>query len=146
MTSRLKPAPDHPGWQEWLVGRPEQFNVAVLGRMIMRQEGERTVRVRLIDPAERLANASGMVHGGALMAFIDTAMFAGALQVIGTPDAGGVTVDCQTQFLSPGTIGKPLDAEVELVRETRRMLFVRGLLVQEEATVCSFTGLIRKAS
>lgn len=145
MTDRYLDAPDHPGWQEWRVGTPEQFNRAVLGRMLIRTEDGK-VRVRLLEPAERHSNLSGVFHGGVLMAFIDTAMFAGANMLAGKPEQRGVTVDMQTQFLAAGSLEKPLDAIVELTRETGKMFFTRGLLVQDDVTVCSFTGLLRKLS
>ncbi|WP_144095136.1 PaaI family thioesterase [Croceicoccus sediminis] len=145
MSDRFIAAPDHPGWQEWCIGTPEQFNRAVLGRMLVRFEDDK-VRVRLLEPAERHSNLNGVFHGGVLMAFIDTAMFAGANLLAGKPDQRGVTVDMHTQFLAPGSLEKPLDALVELTRETGKMFFTRGLLVQEDVTVCSFNGLVRKIS
>ncbi|GGD45899.1 PaaI family thioesterase [Croceicoccus pelagius] len=145
MSDRFIAAPDHPGWQEWRIGEPGQFNRAVLGRMLIRTEDGKA-RVRLLEPTEKLANVNGVFHGGALMAFIDTAMFGGANMLAGKPDQRGVTVDMQTQFLAPGVLEKPLDALVELTRETGRMIFTRGLLVQDDVTICSYTGLLRKIS
>jgi acyl-coenzyme A thioesterase PaaI-like protein len=55
-----------------------------------------------------------------------------------------VTLDLNTQFLSPGRLGIPLDAEVELLRETGRLAFFRGRLVQGEDVVASFSGALRK--
>ena len=43
-----------------------------------------------------------------------------------------------------GVVGKPLDAEVELLKETGRLLFMRGLVVQGETRVAAFSGTIRK--
>ncbi|MBU0823634.1 MAG: PaaI family thioesterase, partial [Alphaproteobacteria bacterium] len=60
-----------------------------------------------------------------------------------------VTLDLSTQFVGAGRVGEPLDAVVELVRETGRLIFLRGLVVQGEGDshiVLSFAGTIRKAS
>jgi len=80
------------------------------------------------------------------MAFIDCALFAGAhgcgVLTVGTAQ----TIDCNVQFVGPGRPGTPLDAEVELLRETGRMLFLRGLLVQDDTTVAAFSATIRKPS
>ena len=40
----------------------------------------------------------------------------------------------------------PLDAEVELLRETKRLVFLAGKVVQEGELVAAFSGALRKAS
>ena len=60
---------------------------------------------------------------------------------------GAVTLDLSAQFIGGGRIGEPLEARVELLRETKRMLFMRGLIVQQgQPTIASFTGTLRKSS
>ena len=141
----LAPAPDHPGWQQWSVGEPEGFNRYVLGPMLVRADSARFARVRL-KPLTHHANVNEVLHGGLLLAFIDTAMFAAASILSGRSQARGVTVDLQVQFLAPGSIDHDLDAEIEITKETGRMLFMRGLLEQGDARIASFTGLLRKMS
>ena len=52
-----------------------------------------------------------------------------------------MTLDLSAQFIGGGMIGEPFEARVELLRETGRMLFLRGLIVQEDTpTIASFTG------
>ena len=55
-------------------------------------------------------------------------------------------LDLNTHFIGAGRVGEPLEAQVEILRETRRLIFVRGLLVQMEMTVAEFSGTIRKPS
>jgi hypothetical protein len=43
-----------------------------------------------------------------------------------------------------GFIDVALDAEVELLKETRRLLFLRGLVVQCGDKIAAFSGTIRK--
>lgn len=143
MGPHLYPAPDRPGWHEWRVGAPEQFNRKVMGRLIARLDNEQTARVRMI-PQRMHSNLNDVVHGGAILSFIDIAMFCGANLLSTSDTVNGVTVDLQTQFITPGDVARPLDALVELTKETRRMAFVRGLVVQEDDAVASFTGLLRK--
>ena len=60
-----------------------------------------------------------------------------------------MTLDLSTQFVGGGRLDEPLDAVVEQVRETGRLIFLRGLVVQgpgDEHIVLSFAGTIRKAS
>ncbi|MBS7668611.1 PaaI family thioesterase [Croceicoccus gelatinilyticus] len=145
MSKKFFAVPDNPGWYEWRAGSPEQFNRAVLGEMFIRRESDNVARIRL-TPQERLSNLNGVMHGGALMALIDTAMFAGAIFVTDQHEQRGVTVDAQIQFLSPGQMDQPVDVLAELTRETGKLFFTRGLVVQGETRVCSYTGLLRKIS
>lgn len=139
-----EPDPDHPGWLTWDLSDPTRFN-RVLGKMLVRAEGEGRARVRMF-PEHGHSNLSGAVHGGVTLAFIDVALFAGA-RLFGLVEAGtAVTLDLSTQFIGAGRTGVPLDAEVELLRETGRLLFLRGLIVQGDDKVASFAGTIRKPS
>ena len=63
-------------------------------------------------------NMGGSIHGGAVMSFIDMALFAGG-RCAGMGEGHYVTLDCATHFLARGRIGVPLDAHVELVGQTR---------------------------
>ena len=133
--------PDHPGWQSWTLSDPTRFN-AVLGKMLVRRDGERA-HVRMF-PEHRHTNLSNNVHGGVTLAFIDVALFAGS-RMFGLIDAGAaVTLDLSVQFIGAGKAGATLDAEVELLRETRRLLFLRGLVTQGDEKVAAFAGTIRK--
>jgi acyl-coenzyme A thioesterase PaaI-like protein len=86
-----------------------------------------------------------MVHGGAILTFIDMAFFAGG-RIAGADVIRAVTLDCQVQFLGRGRIGVPLDAQVELLRETGSLAFFQGRVVQEEEIVAGFSGALRKAA
>lgn len=135
--------PDHPGWMHWRFRDDTRFN-SFLGDVIVRQEGA-LARVRM-TPAHRHSNFGNNVHGGALLGFIDVALFA-ALRSFGLLSAGpAVTLDLNTHFIGAGRVGELLEAQVEILRETRRLIFVRGLLVQMEMTIAEFSGTIRKPS
>ncbi|MCB2072584.1 MAG: PaaI family thioesterase [Novosphingobium sp.] len=124
---------------------PSRFNEAVLGRQIVRAEGPDTCRLRL-HPQHHHTNTANNVHGGITLALADVSLFA-SMYVLRGVDAGkSVTVDLTAQFIGAGDPAKPLDAVVELLRETRRLAFLRGLVVQDDAKVASFSGTIRKPS
>lgn len=57
-----------------------------------------------------------------------------------------MTLELSTQFIGAGKPDQPLDAVVEVLRETGRLLFLRGEVVQGDHLVAGFTGLVRKAS
>ena len=129
----------------WETSDPSRFNDFVLGRQILRTEGQDSCRLRM-QPRHMNTNTANNVHGGVILSLADVAMFA-AVYVLRGIDAGkSVTVDLATQFIGAASPAKPLDAIAELLRETRRLAFLRGLIVQDDACVASFSGTIRKPS
>ena len=47
---------------------------------------------------------------------------------------------------TPAARAEPIEAQVELLKETGRLLFLRGLVVQGEARIAAFSATIRKPS
>jgi len=137
------PDPDHPGWWTWDLPDDARFH-AVIGKLLVREEGPGRATCRMF-PEARHSNLGDIVHGGALLTFIDMAFFAGG-RLTGANVMRAVTLDCSVRFLSPGRIGVPLDAEVELLRETKRLAFFAGKVVQEGELVASFSGALRKST
>ena len=136
--------PEEPGWKLWQFRDRTRFNAFIEPLHVRVEDGIARVRMR---PRHEHSNMRGDVHGGALLGFMDVALFAGA-RGLGVLQAGGaVTLDLSAQFIGGGRIGLPLEARIELLRETSRMLFLRGLVVQEATPViASFTGTLRKSS
>ena len=134
--------PELPGWKRWSINDPTRFN-AVFGPLSVRIE-DGIARVRIV-PRPTHANLRDNVHGGALLAFIDMAIFAAA-RSFGVVVAGtAATLDLATQFIAGAPIADgAIEARVELLRETGRLLFMRGLIVQGETVIASFTATIRK--
>ncbi|MDQ4086560.1 MAG: PaaI family thioesterase [Pseudomonadota bacterium] len=140
---RHEPDPEHPGWWSWDVAEDNRFN-GTIGKLLVRADGAGRATCRMF-PEERHSNLGNMVHGGAILTFIDMAFFAGG-RLAGADVMRAVTLDCSVRFLSPGRIGVPLDAEVELLRETKRLAFFAGRVVQEGELVAHFTGALRKST
>lgn len=140
---RHEPDPDHPGWWSWDVADDNRFN-ATIGKLLVRGDGPGLATCRMF-PEERHSNLGDMVHGGAILTFIDMAFFAGG-RLAGADVIRAVTLDCNVRFLSPGRIGVPLDAQVELLRETKRLAFFQGKVVQESEIVAAFSGALRKSN
>ena len=140
------------GWLSWDLKDASRFN-SFIEPLTVRVEpqtadGRPCARVRMI-PERKHSNLGDNVHGAVTLALVDIALFAASHQ-FGSLNAGhSVTLDLSTQFVGAGRLGEPLDAVVELVRETGRLIFLRGLVVQGEGDshiVLSFAGTIRKAS
>ncbi len=141
---RHEPDQDHPGWWSWQIdpGPKDRFN-ATIGKLLVRADGPGRATCRMF-PEERHSNLGDMVHGGAILTFIDMALFAGGT-VAGADLMRAVTLDCSVRFLAPGRIGTPLDAELELLRETRRLAFFHGKVVQDGELIAAFSGALRKS-
>jgi acyl-coenzyme A thioesterase PaaI-like protein len=137
----LLPAPDHPGWHEWRV--PGAFNREVIGTLLVRDEGNGIARTRIF-PASHVGNVHGMIHGGIISALADATLFAGPGLLTGQDLGASVTVELSLQFIGAGSMTEPLDGLVSILRETGRMIFVQGRIVQGDNTVAGFSGIIRK--
>jgi uncharacterized protein (TIGR00369 family) len=135
------PDPDHPGWYSW-GDFPRSSFAAATGRLLFRPAGPKRGEVRMF-PTEAHMNMGGSLHGGAVMSFIDMAMFAGG-RCAGMAEGHYVTLDLTTHFLARGKAGLPLDAQVELVRQTRSHVFVQGVCVQDGEPCYSFTGTLKR--
>jgi uncharacterized protein (TIGR00369 family) len=96
--------------------------------------GERMVRGFL--PGPQHANALGIVHGGMLAAFLDSAM---GTAVWHTLRRRAVTLRLSIDYLGPGRIGDWLQAEGEVVGHDEHMVQVRGRLYGRRHDV--LTGL-----
>jgi len=144
-----EPAADHPGWFSWDLTDQTRFNSQTMGRMLVRQEvlpgGAPAVRLRMF-PEQRHSNLLDAVHGGVTLALIDISLFTGIRLILGADAGGSVTLDLSTQFIGAGRIGKPLDAVSEVLRETRRLVFVRGVIEQDGHLVAAYNGTVRKPS
>jgi uncharacterized protein (TIGR00369 family) len=135
--------PDRPGWKRWELADPTRYN-AFLGPIAVKVE-DGIARV-VMTPERRHSNLADRMHGGAMMGFIDCAMFA-ACRSFGVLKAGAaLTLDLATQFIGAPLIGEDVEARIELLRETGRFLFVRGIAVQRDEVVANFSGTLRKGT
>jgi uncharacterized protein (TIGR00369 family) len=139
--SSLLPAPEHPGWHEWRV--PGAFNREVLGLLLVREEGAGLARTRIF-PAAPMGNVHGMIHGGIIAALADATLFAGPGLLTGQDLGASVTVELSLQFIGAASLDEPLDGLVSVLRETGRMIFCQGRIVQGETAVAGFSGIVRK--
>ncbi|WP_428668639.1 PaaI family thioesterase [Reyranella sp.] len=86
-------------------------------------EGGRLIRGFLPGPGH--ANSHGIVHGGMLATFIDSAMGSTVFHVL---ERRCVTVRLSLDYLMPGRIGDWLQAEAEVVGHDEHMAQVRARL------------------
>lgn len=140
------------GWIAWNLKDATRYNALIEPLQVRRDadtaDGRPIARLRMV-PVRQHSNLGNAVHGGITLGLIDIALFASCHQ-FGVLNVGpSVTLNLDTQFISAGRIDEPLDAVTELVRETRRLVFLRGMVVQGEGDrhiVATYSGTIRKAS
>ena len=140
-TPHVRHAADADGFAAWSF--PGDRFDAALGRLSSRVEGEAVVRVRTATEP-RHGNLLGSLHGGFMLAVLDQALFVGPGALDRLAPGGAVTLTTATQFVAAGTPGLPLDCVVEIVRETRRLIFLRGQMEQDGAPLLSFQATLSK--
>jgi uncharacterized protein (TIGR00369 family) len=137
------PDPDHPGWYHWDLKDPRRFNAQVMGKLITRVDDNGFIRLRMF-PELRHTNLLDIVHGAATLSLIDISLFACGHMLGLKGMAGSVTLDLSTQFIGGGYADRPLDAVAEVLKETKRLVFLRGLVEQGDHKVAAFSATIRK--
>jgi uncharacterized protein (TIGR00369 family) len=131
------------GWLRWADPIPGTF-LDSIGPSYSRG-GEAGHAVVVLESRTSHANRMGALHGGFLAAFADHAYFAG-LAAMGRPEqARAVTVDLGIQYCGSGKIGPHLRANVELLRETGRLMFLRLTMFQDDELIAASTATVRKA-
>ena len=86
-------------------------------------EGDRLIRA--FRPASQHANSHGIVHGGMLAAFLDSAMWSTVFHVL---KRRCVTVRLSFDYLMPGRLGDWLQAEADVIGHDEHTAQVRGRL------------------
>lgn len=132
------------GWFRHVDDEPDTFH-SIIGPSFSRPEGPGRATVA-VDTRPVHRNRLGPLHGGFIAAVADHVGFA-ALNVLGRSEQmRGLTIDLHVQFLGGGRVGPPLFADVEILKETGRLFFVRMIFQQEDAPVASCTATFRKPS
>jgi uncharacterized protein (TIGR00369 family) len=140
-----QPDPENPGWFVWNLKDPTRFNGVVFGRMAVRRDADGRGRLRMF-PERRNTNLYDNLHGGVLLALADVALFAAAYIQQRAGTGGAVTLDLTMQFLGSGKPGIPCDAVGEVLKETGRLVFGRGVVEQGGETIAAYSGTLRKLS
>lgn len=132
------------GWLQWIEPVADTF-LSLLGPIYLRPDGEGRAIVEL-EPRSEHCNRVGTLHGGFIAGFADHALFSGLVAMGHEAMTASVTIDLSVQYMAAGRFGEPLRAEVELLGETGRLLFMRMILVQGDGPVAAAAGTLRKPS
>lgn len=127
------------GWLTWGDGR-DPFETLV-GPLVFRTEPDGRSRAAFM-PAQKHLNGGGVIHGGALMSFADFALFGISHREL--QGAHAVTVTFNAEFVGAGTPGAVVEAEGRVVKQTKSLVFVQGLLMQGGQPLLAFSGTLKK--
>lgn len=125
------------GFRTW--GSEDPFEDTI-GPFYFRQESDGSCRCAFVSERKHL-NGGGMLHGGLLMSFADFALFAIAKEHL---DGMAVTVGFNSEFVSAGPGGALIEADGEVTKATRSLLFVRGRIFCGDDTIMTFSGILKK--
>ena len=104
-------------------------------------DGRRAIRG--FRPGPQHANALGIVHGGMLAAFLDSAMGTAVFHALGRR---AVTLKLSIDYLGPGRLGDWLQAEGEVVSHDDLVAQVRGRLYGPRHEVLGAIGIFSLVS
>jgi len=95
----------------------------------------------LVQPTlPHMCNSGGVLHGGYMMSFADSAVTRAAGIVTGMAPS---TVSFAAEFLAAGDATVPLVTRVEVPRHGKSLAFVRGLLEQDGRKLLSYSATIK---
>jgi acyl-coenzyme A thioesterase 13 len=126
------------GWTTWGAGA-DPFETTI-GPFCFHAEGSAILSA--FQPRRERLNGGGAIHGGALMSFADFSLFSIAHNALA--GAKAVTLTCNCEFLSAGGADDIVTSQGEVLRETRSLLFVRGIITQSDRPLLAFSGTLKK--
>jgi uncharacterized protein (TIGR00369 family) len=95
------------------------------------------------QPRREHLNGGGAIHGGALMGFADFALFSITHNALAS-GVKAVTLICNCEFIGAGDLDGWVEAEGEVLRDTRSLVSVRGVVTQRGRPVLAFSGTLKK--
>lgn len=99
-------------------------------------DDNKLVRAFYVEPKH--LNSIKFAHGGMLMTFADSALAAAVFHETGRRC---VTIKMNSEFLRPAREGDWVESDVEVIRSTRTVVFVRGSLKVGQKAIFKADGI-----
>lgn len=100
--------------------------------------------VYMMVPDDRHLNILGIVHGGAVIALLDTTLGLEAKRL--NDDAAMVTIQLDCNLIKASHIGDTLLARARVVNRTRSLVFMQGDVSVGDRVVASASGIWKRIS
>lgn len=127
----------NPADEGWTIRDDEPGLMTFVGPLWQRNEEEGPAFGFLVE--EKHLNRRGVVHGGMLMTFADQALGLTSRDL--NEDLPQATVQLDTQFIAPVMPGEFVEARAQMLRRTRSIIFMKGILTVDERVVASAQGV-----
>ena len=127
------------GWEVRHFGQADGYS-ALIGPLLARREGGTWVHGIAVEA--RHLNARGVVHGGLIASLADQALGMAVWDAAGRQPCA--TVQLNLHYVTAAREGDFLTVHSELIRVTRSVVFVRGLVNAGERTVAMADGVWKR--
>lgn len=139
--TRWTPQPVEDGeWAGWTLWSPDPFEL-LAGPFYARREADGQM-VCAFRAERKHMNGHGAMHGGCLMTFADYAIFCFASGHL--PETSAVTVQMSCEFVGAAREGQLVVATGEVVRAGGSLIFLRGQIESDGATLLTFSAVLKK--
>ncbi len=130
------------GFKPLKVGGPYmQINGPLYGRLIQ-SDGQRQVLIGFrVEP--RHTNPTGVCHGGMLASMADMMVAICVPYQTNLPRHFFPTISLQMDFLAPARVGDWVQAETQILRTTRNLVFTQALLKVQDELVLRVSGIYK---
>jgi len=89
------------------------------------------VNYRLVIDSRHLATP-GFLHGGVVTTMLDATMGAGAMSLVAGEWKVVTTIEMQVNFLKPAFVGNTIQAQSEVLRKGKGVIFMKATLRNED--------------
>lgn len=94
-------------------------------------------------PERRHMNGAGAMHGGCIMSFADFCLFEIAREPLSQASGSSVTATFNGEFVGAALEDRIVECRGEVVRAGRSLVFVRGLITQDDNPIMSFSAVLK---
>jgi len=89
------------------------------------------------------ANLRGILHGGMIATFADTALPYAAMYQAMDGRRFLPTISLQLDYLAPAELGAWIEARADVLRTTRNMVFMQGLITADGTPIARVSGIFK---
>ena len=116
--------------------------IAVNGPLYLRRDGDAVRLGFRVEP--RHANPMGICHGGMMASFCDMLLPMSAHRQCAEVKGRFLpTVSLQIDYLAPAPVGAWVEGEAQVLRATRSLVFMQGLVSADGAPAARVSGIFK---